>query len=334
MKTPSSFIKRSENLISMWRFCPLFVMSADNPRRFMSEASNFAEEAKQAYEDLLKNGKIVWGSLVQANVDIFEPGNQNLLASYIYSPENYFLDNPQHLLEISNRIFRLKGRKTGDELMDAAAERITDEHKDSFSYPIPYQLTDGHQVYLSSVLLMRSCLPEGRLTSRLMPMLVNPPDNGFILPLPLRFWSNPLQQCMAFGFPQKVEQGIWTTIWQTEKSPPQFQPLIGGERAEKEPDWVNDTLPIKISVKAHQLLRDYLIDARLLENGAVQVGEHAGQFFLKLIHRNENELGGSLMLEDVMYCFSSDQFSEKDGMSIDYITGPFQCGLDFKKVSV
>ena len=334
MKTPSNYLKRSENLLFMWRLCPLFVSSGDDPRQFLAETSTLSEEAKQAYENLIKKGKVVWGSLVQANLDIFEPGNQNLPASYIYSPENYFRDNPHHLLEISSRIFSLKGGGTGDELLDATADQITDQQKDKFSYPIPYQLTDGHEVYMCSVLLIRSCLPEGRLTSRLMPMLINPPDNGLMLPLPLKFWSKQLLQCMATGFPQQMKQEEWTTISQTEKSPPQFEPLLGGPREMPEPVWLSDTPPIKISVKAHQLLRDYLVDARLLENGAVLVGEQMGQYSLKLIPRSENEFDGSLMLEDVMYCFSSDHFSEMDGVSIDYISGPFQCGLDFKKVSV
>lgn len=332
--TPSSYLKRSENRLFMWRLCPLFVSSGDDPRQFLAASSTLAEEAKQAYENLLKKGKVVWGSLVQANSMIFEPGNQNLPASYIYSPEDYFRDHPKHLLEISNRIFSLKGGGTGDELLDATADLITDEQQDKFSYPIPYQLTDGHEVYLSSVLLIRSCLPEGRLTSRLLPMLVNPPDNGLMLPLPLKFWSKQLLQSLTTGSPKQMKQEVWQTISQTEKSPPQFSPLLGGAREQKEPVWLIETPPIRISVKAHQLLRDYLVNAGLLENGAVSVSEQAGQYSLKLIPRSENELGSSFMLEDVMYCFSSDQFSAMDGVSIDYISGPFQCGLDFKKVSI
>ncbi len=331
---PSRFLKQSARLLYWWRLSRMMVAEKPDPRVFMTAESFLADTAKEAYENLLKQGKPVWGSLVQANSMIFEWGQHNLPASYIYSPEDYFGDNPNHLLEISNRIFALKGTQTGDAALDALANRITDERKDSFSYPVPYQVTDGHEVYLTSVMLFRESLPEGRLTSRLLPLLVDPPNNGLALPLPLMFWSKKMIGYLGPGIRGQIKEEIWKTIWQTEVSPPEFQPALGGDREirDDEIDWLIETPPVKISATAHHVLRDHLLSAGHLAIGAILVFKEEDEIGLSLMKRGDNEPCAKFMLEDVMYCFPSGQFNEREGVKIDYQNGPFQRGMIFEEI--
>jgi len=326
---PAKLLKQGESRLFMWRLCSWFVTDGGDPRSFNTEPSFLADAAKQAYENLLKEGKLVWGSLVQANTAIFEPGADNLPATYIYSTEEYFKSNPSHLLEIANRIFNLKGKKSGDALLDATAELVTDERKDSCSHPIPYRLTDGHEVYICSVYLFRCFLPAGRLTSRTQPLLVNPPHNGLALPLPLKFWSKQLITEMTNPSGQQSDQTLWKTIWQTEESPPAFFPVFGGN-VEPVVDWIVDTPPIMVSENAYQLFESYILEQGPLEAAAVVVDQIEGEFSIGIQNRTDCEPYSKMLIREIMFCFPSGRFSEKEGVSIDYTLGPFQKGFLFK----
>ena len=333
MEPLSRLLDESEDRLKRWRKEPSLYRAKGNPRRFNRLGTSLARSAKEAYENLLCEGRVVWGSLVQANVGIFQPGVNDLPATYIFSTEDYFKNNPNHLLEISNRIFKLKGAISGDTLIDATAERITDEYKDSCGYPIPYRLTEGHDVYMSSVFLFRSYLPERRLTSRILPLLVNVPHNGLALPLPLNFWSDQMIEWISSGAAQRSEIRMWETVWQTQESPEPFVPVFGGE-SQEEPNWIVDTPPVLISENAYSKLWWELLFFSLFSK-AVRLVQNGNYFDMEL--GAPKRLGpayyASVKIRGIRFYYPSGVLSEKEGVSIDFTDGPFQSGYYFRRVS-
>lgn len=334
MEPLSRVLDESEEMLKRWRKEPALYHSKGNPRQFNRFGTSLAKSAKQAYENLLCEGTVVWGSVVQANVGIFQPGGNDLPATYIFSTEDYFKNNPPHLLEISNRIFKLKETESGDTLIDETAERITDEYKDSCGYPIPYRLTEGHDVYMSSVFLFRSYLPERRLTSRILPLLVNIPYNGLALPLPLNFWSDQMIAWISSAAAQRGEIQMWETVWQKQESPEPFVPVLGGEPQE-EPNWIVATPPVLISENAYKKLRWELMFFSLFSK-AVRMVQKGKYFDMEL--GAPKRLGpayyASVKIRGITFYYPSSVLSDKEGVSIDYTDGPFQSGYYFRRVSL
>ncbi|MEM9906424.1 MAG: hypothetical protein AAF921_15510 [Cyanobacteria bacterium P01_D01_bin.44] len=97
-------------------------MVRDRDRRFIAQ-----------YRDqfrLLLTGQLVWGKLVQANNQLFEPGEQNLPANLVYSPDPWFDNNLPALASLAQDLFALKNKTLNHpetEELKIFADAITNE---------------------------------------------------------------------------------------------------------------------------------------------------------------------------------------------------------------
>ena len=144
------------------------------------------------YRLLLEHGRVVWGTIVQANVGLFSPGDDDLPANTLISPDPAFDDNPGALRSYAHRIFDLKGTYPDDPQLDEFAAIVTDEHNYASNEPLPRKLADGYEVYLTSSTIHRACLPQSFLASNIFPMLICPERTFMNLPLPAVFWPQEL----------------------------------------------------------------------------------------------------------------------------------------------
>ena len=148
----------------------------------------------QCQTDLLTQGKLVWGGMIQANHALMTPGDFHLPGEVVCSPDPIFESQPDLLLDIASRIYDLKHTKPDDPELRVVADHITDELHRAFCERIPTQLTNGHVVVRYTVIFYREHLPFRMLgPSRLMPLLVHGRHNmAMILPGPL--WMPELKE--------------------------------------------------------------------------------------------------------------------------------------------
>lgn len=325
-------LNESQEKLQRWRENQQLFQSVANPRSYYHSNSVLPYAAKKAYDNLLMEGTVVWGSLVQANTGIFQPGNEDLPALYVFSQEDYFKEFPPHLVEISSRLFALKGTKTGQPLIDETAERITNEYKNSCGYPIPYRLTDGHDVFLSVVFLFRDHLPYGRLTSRIMPLLVNLPHNGLALPLPLNFWTEELIYQVSTGAVQNLEVPHWDLVWQTRSRPELLRPEFGGE-VESNPRWITSLPPIQVSEAAYNQICHKLRFHSLLFPKRVFIRREGDTFSMALKPRGNMKANPHIQVREITFYYPPDEFSRKNGVSIEFTDGPFDREFVFRRVT-
>jgi hypothetical protein len=140
---------------------------------------------------LLREGRVVWGCLVQANTHLFEPGRADLPAGVVFSEEDYFDENLDELQSIAENAYRLKNDPQVEGSLAKFAGNISDELSRPLRLQVPPELCDNHAVYMSVIIVWRKHLPGAVLTDRCFPLIVHPELQTTII-LPERFWPAPL----------------------------------------------------------------------------------------------------------------------------------------------
>jgi hypothetical protein len=149
---------------------------------------------------LYREGRVVWGALVQANSRLFRQSWGDAPAVAVYSLDPYFKERPQELREIGRTLFQLKGTAPPDEDLARFAAILTDERTVELKLPVPVRLTGGRSVFYTTILVMRKHLPAGWLASSVFPLVVSPALTEATMILPSRFWDDALVTRWNAGF--------------------------------------------------------------------------------------------------------------------------------------
>ncbi len=141
-------------------------------------------------EHLLKHGKIVWGTIVQANHHLFEPGGSSCPAVAAFSLDPFFERHLTELDTIALNIYELKQSDTYDERLSAFMETVVNDYDAYFNLPVPPPLSQGREIYLSVIMIHRKHLPVDHIVSGWMPLLVDPEKTDASMVLPAKYWGD------------------------------------------------------------------------------------------------------------------------------------------------
>jgi hypothetical protein len=139
---------------------------------------------------LLKRGRVVWSSLVQANKYLYQPDSRDAPALVVWSEEPTLANDPLALRCLAHEIFDLKGTTGTGELADLGA-LVQAEMERPLNYAVPASLAEN--AFMTTILVFRRHLPCGFLTSGLLPLLILPEETPFSMILPGRFWPDELK---------------------------------------------------------------------------------------------------------------------------------------------
>lgn len=138
---------------------------------------------------IFAEGVVAIGALVQANSQLFEKGKENCPANYIYSTDPYFLENPVELAFLAQALFNTKGESGYHPSIQKLADLLEDELERIFSYKLPRDITNGMDVYFTTVVVDREHLPHKKIVDQLAPMLVLPEESPDAVILPYWYWK-------------------------------------------------------------------------------------------------------------------------------------------------
>jgi hypothetical protein len=136
---------------------------------------------------LLRDGNIVWGHLVQANANLFEPGPHDHPAVTTYSTDPIFDDRPDLLEAIASRLYDLKGTLPDEPAEREWAEIISDDMNRGMGHIVPKSCTHGREARSSSVMVFRKDIPGGYLRQQLFPLLVHT-RTAAVMIVSSRYW--------------------------------------------------------------------------------------------------------------------------------------------------
>jgi hypothetical protein len=149
------------------------------------------DELQIIYKDqwkLFKEGKVALAIIVQANANLFKEGKGEHPANVIYSCEHNIEGNLDLMFSISDKIYSLKNQTLENEEEKFFSDLVTDELKRAMQIPVPKTLTEGLEVFFTTIMVHRSHLPTKKLSQNLFPLLIHPQTKASLI-VPSRYWS-------------------------------------------------------------------------------------------------------------------------------------------------
>lgn len=134
-------------------------------------------------------GKVALGVLVQANEKLFQKGIFDLPANYIYTTDMYYYDHPEELIDLAYALFDTKGGHGYLPSIQTLADILEDEIERVFAYKLPRNITEGRDVYFTSVLVCRKHLAEKKIVGKVTPLIVLENEQPDAMILPHWFWA-------------------------------------------------------------------------------------------------------------------------------------------------
>jgi hypothetical protein len=141
---------------------------------------------------LLRNGKVVWAHIIQANTQLFKRGEHGHPAEIVYDPRGETA--PQDLAPIAQALFALKAKHASLDANDpsqrpllAIAEYLNAETARVSALAVPKAITDQNML-ISSIYVERAHLPSGHLQLPYFPVLISEACAGSAMVLPSRWW--------------------------------------------------------------------------------------------------------------------------------------------------
>jgi len=142
---------------------------------------------------LFAQGWIVWGQVVQANSLLFSKGKESCPGALVYSLQNTAELTTEYLEELAHQLFSLKGSVPTDPKLAPIAHFLTDEMERGYGLKVPSSLSPSIECYVTTTFFVRRHLPKGILHKSLLPIVVDPQDPRWAMPLPERYWSRKLK---------------------------------------------------------------------------------------------------------------------------------------------
>lgn len=139
---------------------------------------------------LWEHGRVVWGHIVQANSQLFEPGPTSCPAEVVYSLDDQNPAMPDALALVARELFSLKNTSPADARLAPIADHLTDEVSRTFGLGVPRSVSPDHRCRVSTTFIVRKHLPGPNhcLTLGFFPLVASPTDPFVVLPLPSRYW--------------------------------------------------------------------------------------------------------------------------------------------------
>ena len=141
---------------------------------------------------LWREGTVVWGCMVQANTLMFEDNDFSCPGEIVYSLVDSHKATPDYLRQLAAQLFSLKGTRPSEEGKAKIAAHLTNEWTRVYGLEVPPNLSPSVRCHLSITYLARKHLPDKRLCSNVLPIIVSPLPPYYITPLPERFWPHEL----------------------------------------------------------------------------------------------------------------------------------------------
>ena len=153
----------------------------------------------RAQKRILRDGLVVWGHLIQANMLLFKPGPMDHPGEVVYCPERLRRVDPDELATVAHRLGSLKGTSPRDENLRSIADYLTNERIRVFGLEVPRSVSPRLRCMISSVQFRRLHLPAQRLRKGLFPIVVLPESPRLAIVLPARYWPEELVAWWSAG---------------------------------------------------------------------------------------------------------------------------------------
>lgn len=141
--------------------------------------------------DLFRNGKVVWGHVIQANDCLWMPDtspakNDDAPGELVFACDSEV--NPPYLERIATKLASLRGDQHEDPDLARIGNYLEAETKRVFGWSVPKSVSPDVPCYISTTMFLRKHLPDTCLHRSFFPIVISPKRPHFAMSLPERFW--------------------------------------------------------------------------------------------------------------------------------------------------
>lgn len=145
--------------------------------------------------EVLRTGRPVWASLIQANRALFKPEPYGgAPGEVVYDPAGRA--PPEALDEVAELLASLKGKALPEPALAAFSGYLTDEATRVFGLDVPQPICP-YPLKVATTFFDRGYLPGHRITQRSFPVVVSEQHPGIVVFLPAAAWPAPLAKAWA-----------------------------------------------------------------------------------------------------------------------------------------
>jgi hypothetical protein len=143
---------------------------------------------------LFRQGDIVWGHVIQANTELYEPPPSEESYTFdrpgelVFSPRVDSAETPLHLGEVARHLAGLRDASDLDAELQPWSDYLFAETERVVGRRVPSRFAAQNACFVSTTLFRRSHLPGGLLEKPLLPIVVARRQPYFAMTLPREFW--------------------------------------------------------------------------------------------------------------------------------------------------
>ena len=128
------------------------------------------------------------GARAQANTKLYKPGPSDHPALVIYAADESLDECSESLKALAQDIYSLKNTRQADPDRQKMADTVSDEMERGLGWTVPLSISGGKRILSTTVMVVRSHLPQHKLNQRLLPLLIHP-DTAIAMIVPSRYWA-------------------------------------------------------------------------------------------------------------------------------------------------
>lgn len=154
---------------------------------------------------LFRTGEVVWGHVIQANVELFAPApsvdsyTYDRAGEVVFSLDKRAVVTPRQLEHIASELVGLKHVRDLDSQLQPWADYLNAETTRVVGRQVPARISPSVTCFASTTLFRRSHLPNGALYQSLVPIVVAQQQPHFTMPLPQIYWPTTLLEWWSNG---------------------------------------------------------------------------------------------------------------------------------------
>lgn len=154
------------------------------------------EDLSQLFDnmsDLLRDGVVVWGCIIQANPLLFFPGSECHPGEIVFSLDHRGDVHSGFLVDVSKRISDLRKNMPDDPECKYIVDYLNDQRQRVFGLHVPVEVSPEAKCMISTTVFFREHLPGYKLpVLPTMPIIASPREPHVVIVLPSQFWPESL----------------------------------------------------------------------------------------------------------------------------------------------
>lgn len=212
MFTPYDFLNMRNN-IDRLEYSTFMGYKPKKPRWFIKRPKDNLNVVYDNFETFYERGEVYLSSVLRANTALFHQISGDRPAQMLYTKDEYYYDHPEELLMIVDRLFNAKSEGTvSEEQYGELYSILYDDYSRPLNVKLPTDFTDGRDVWVTSIVMLKEHIPFHKISNFFYPLLVVEGESIGGMVVPKWAWSGNFRRFLNFNYNNRVVPHTYESI--------------------------------------------------------------------------------------------------------------------------